>query len=126
MKANQASKPKTQVRVRRGSGNVFVDLGFSAVDAGELQVKAELTRQIYTRIKAMGLTQIKAARRLGIGQPDVSKLMNARFTGYSTDRLIALLNALEVDVDIVVCPRKRTRRHRPGIVRVRESATVPA
>jgi predicted XRE-type DNA-binding protein len=124
MKTQQTSKRKTDAHLAGGSGNVFADLGFAAGEARELQVKAELTRQIYHRIKAMGLTQVQAGERLRIGQPDVSKLMNARFTGYSTDRLIALLNALEVDVDIVVRPRKETRRHAPGVVRVREAAAV--
>jgi predicted XRE-type DNA-binding protein len=112
---------KIESRVVRGGGNVFADLGFKADEARELEVKAELTRQIYNRIKEMGLTQVQAAGRLGVSQPDVSKLMNARFTGYSTDRLIALLNALEVDVDIVVRPRKRARGHEAGVVRVREA-----
>lgn len=125
-KTKRASKPKTDSRVTRGSGNIFADLGFEPAEAGELQVKAELTRQIYNRIKSMALTQTQAAERLGIGQPDVSKLMNARFIGYSTDRLIALLNALEVDVDIVVRPRRKSRTHAPGVVRVREAATIPA
>ncbi|MGD0767543.1 MAG: helix-turn-helix transcriptional regulator [Tepidisphaeraceae bacterium] len=124
MKTNQSSKRKTEDRVTHGSGNVFADLGFAPGEAGELEVKAELTRQIYNRIKTMGLTQVQAGERLSIGQPDVSKLMNARFTGYSTDRLIALLNALEVDVDIVVRPRKETRRHAPGVVRVCEAAGI--
>jgi predicted XRE-type DNA-binding protein len=124
MKAHQMSKKKARSRVVRGTGNVFADLGFAPIEAGELQVKAELTRQIYNRIKAMRLTQVQAADRLGISQPDVSKLMNARFTGYSTDRLIALLNALEVDVDIVLRPRKETRRHTPGVVRVRDAAVA--
>jgi predicted XRE-type DNA-binding protein len=109
--------------VRHGSGNVFADLGFAPEEAAELQVKAELTRQIHKRINALGLTQVKASKRLGISQPDVSKLMNAKFTGYSTDRLIALLSALAVDVDIVVKPRGSTRRQ-PGVVRVRQAATA--
>jgi predicted XRE-type DNA-binding protein len=100
---------------------VFSDLGFPAAEASDLQIKAELVRQIYNRIKAMRLTQVQAAARLRISQPDVSKLMNARVTGFSTDRLIALLNALEVDVDIVVRPRAAGSRHQPGIVRVREA-----
>jgi predicted XRE-type DNA-binding protein len=124
MKKNQTDRRKTKIRATQGSGNVFADLGFTPGEARELQVKAELTRQIYNRIKALGLTQMQAGDRLGIGQPDVSKLMNARFTGYSTDRLIALLNALEVDVDIIVRPRKQTRRHSPGVVRVREVKRV--
>lgn len=116
------TKKNSQAAVVRGSGNVFTDLGFSSTEAGELQVKAELTRRIYHRIKAMRLTQVQAAGRLGLSQPDVSKLMNAKFTGYSTDRLIALLNALEVDVDIVLRPRSATRSHAPGVIRVREVA----
>lgn len=112
----RASEKKSP-RVTRGSGNVFADFGFKPEEAAELQIKAELARQIYHRIKALGLTQVEAAGRLGLSQPDVSKLMNARYTGYSTDRLIAVLNALEVDVDIIVRPRKR---HEPGVVRVRE------
>ena len=107
-------------RITRGSGNVFSDLGFSPAEATDLRIKAELVRLIYNRIKAMRLTQVQAAGRLGISQPDVSKLMNARVTGFSTDRLIALLNALEVDIDIVVRPKTPGPRHQPGTVRVRE------
>jgi predicted XRE-type DNA-binding protein len=121
MTTHQKTNGKTTtVRVSRGSSNVFADLGFSRREASELQVKAELTRQILNRIRKLGLTQVAAADRLGISQPDVSKLTRGRFTGYSTDRLISLLNALEVDVDIVVRPRKQTRRHEPGVVKVRE------
>src|SRR5208282_3384546 len=98
MKASNSRKEKRKIGVVEGTGNVFEDIGFSKREAAELLVKAELTRQIYNRIKSLGLTQLQASRRLGISQPDVSKLVNARFTGYSTDRLIALLNSLNVDV----------------------------
>jgi predicted XRE-type DNA-binding protein len=111
-----------ELAVVRGSGNVFVDLGFSKKEAGELAVKAELTRQICNRIKELGLTQIVAAERLGVSQPDVSKLMNGRYTGYSIDRLISLLNALEMDIDIVLRRRGGDRGHRPGVLRIREVA----
>jgi hypothetical protein len=47
---------------------------------------------------------IPAAARLGISQPDVSRLMKRRPTGFSTDRLLALLTALDIDVDIVLRP----------------------
>jgi predicted XRE-type DNA-binding protein len=108
-----------EICVTHGSGNVFADLGFD--DAEELQVKAGLTHQISNRIKALGLTQAQAGERLGIGQPDVSKLMNGRYTGFSTDRLIALLNALDVDVEIIVRPRKESESPRRGSVRVMEA-----
>jgi predicted XRE-type DNA-binding protein len=108
--------------VIEGSGNVFEDLGFFKTEAAELKVKAELTRQIYHRIKALGLTQVDAAKRLRVSQPDVSRLMNARPTRYSVDKLLSLLNALDVDIDIVVRPRAVTRSRHLGVVRITEAA----
>src|SRR5438067_13077396 len=102
--------------VTPGGGNVFADLGFPPAEAADLKVKAELTRQIHNRIKALGLTQVRAAARLGLSQPDVSKLMNGRHTGFSVDRLLTLLNALDVDVDIVVRPKPSSRTVRAGVV----------
>ena len=120
-KRRVTAQAAADIPVTRGSGNVFADLGFQ--DAEELQVKAALTRQIASRIKAFGLTQIQAGTRLGISQPDVSKLMNGRYTGYSADRLIAILNALAVDVEIVIRPRSVNGSHCRGSLRILE---VPA
>lgn len=120
-KKSVTARSVADVAVTRGSGNVFADLGFE--DAAELQVKAALTRQIANRIKAFGLTQAQAGTRLGISQPDVSKLMNGRYTGYSANRLIAILNALEVDVEIVIRPRSLNGRRGRCRVRVLEVAS---
>ena len=107
-------------RVTVGSGNVFADLGFP--DAEDLQLKAELTCQIGKRIKALGLTQVQAAKRLGLEQPDVSRLVNGRPSGFSAERLLLILNSLEVDVEIVLRPQRKTPRHRSAI-RVSELAS---
>ena len=88
--------------VTESTGNVFADLGLPEA-AAEL-VKAQLTHQLAKHIKGLGLTQTAAAERLGISQPDVSRLMKNRPTGFSTDRLLAMLNALDVDIDIVLRP----------------------
>jgi len=90
----------TDETIIEGVGNVFDHLGMP--DAAAELVKAQLTFQIAKRIKALGLTQTAAAARLGISQPDVSRLMKRRPTGFSTDRLLALLTALDIDVDIVL------------------------
>ena len=110
MKARNHKTPVIQ-----GSGNVFADLGLP--DAQELHLKAELVRQLSSRIRALGLTQAEAGKRLGLKQPDVSKLVRGRHTGFSTDRLLALLNALAVDVEIILHP-KRMRADQRGAVRV--------
>jgi predicted XRE-type DNA-binding protein len=95
-------EPHMTGKVTPSNGNVFADLGLPEA-AAEL-VKAELTYQLAKRIKTLGLTQATAARRLGISQPDVSRLMKNRPTGFSTGRLLALLNALDLDIDIVLRP----------------------
>lgn len=123
MKARPATKKTNDVETGvPGSENVFADLGFPEKEAAELKVKAQLTLQIYHRIKEIGLTQARAAERLGLSQPDVSKLMAGRHTGYSVDRLLSLLNALDVDVDIVIRPRLRRRPTHRGVVRVLEAS----
>ncbi len=101
--------------ITAGSGNVFADLDLP--NAGDLETKAELTRQLYQRIKSLGLSQVRAAKALGLKQPDVSKLMNGRFTGFSVERLLGLLNALAVDVNIVLRARS-ARGGRRGTVKI--------
>jgi len=105
-----------------GSGNVFEDIGFQKQEAAELKVKAQLTFRIHRRIKELGLTQVKAAARLGVSQPEVSKLMNGRHTRFSVDKLMALLNALDMDIDIIVRAKHHGRTIRPGVMRVIEPA----
>jgi predicted XRE-type DNA-binding protein len=111
-------KDKNLIPIVESCGNVFADLGLPRAE--DLRIKAELARQICKRIKALGLTQVQAAARLGLKQPDVSKLVDGRHTGFSADRLMALLNALEIDVDIIVRPTSKTLRRR-GRIRVREA-----
>jgi predicted XRE-type DNA-binding protein len=116
MKSRRATN---NISIIEGSGNVFADLRLP--DAEDLRFKAELARQICNRIKKLGLNQVQTAARLGLKQPDVSKLMNGRHIGFSADRLISLLSKLQVDVDIVLRPRLKFAGPR-GIIRVREAA----
>lgn len=104
-----------------GSDNVFADLGLP--DAEGLLLKGKLTLQLHHRIQSLGLTQTQAAKQLGISQPEVCRLMKGRFTGFSAERLIALLNALELDVEIVVRPRPSKQASPRGQVRVVGVAT---
>ncbi|MGE0100984.1 MAG: helix-turn-helix domain-containing protein [Blastocatellales bacterium] len=89
-------------KVTKSTGNVFEDLALE--NAGELQTRARLGHQIYSIIKGRGLKQKEAAQILGLTQPDVSELMNGRFTDFSVDRLLNLLVRLNQDVEIVIRP----------------------
>ena len=99
------SKP---IGVRESSGNVFADLGLP--EPGEALAKAELARQIGEIMKRRGLSQVEAAQLLGLDQPKVSALMRGRLAGFSTDRLLRCLRALDCDVEIIIKRKPRSRR----------------
>ena len=99
-------------RAVRSSGNVFADLGFA--DADERQTKGRLAVAIHDIVRRRGLTQAKAAEQLGINQPKVSALSKYRLEGFSVERLIRFLTALNQDVEIVI--RNKPRTHRQGRV----------
>jgi predicted XRE-type DNA-binding protein len=94
-------------KVSRSSGNVFDDLGIANPE--QYLAKAELAAQILKVVQQRGLTQLAAAKLLGINQPKVSALMNGRLDGFSSDRLFRFLNALGCDVQITVSrPRPKS------------------
>jgi predicted XRE-type DNA-binding protein len=102
-----ASKAKTPDRVVRGSTNVFADLGYP--DAEERQTKLRLAHAINAAIGEHKLAQTPAARRLGVSQPKVSALANYQLDGFSVERLMTFLTALDQDVDIVIRRKPRSR-----------------
>ena len=91
------------------SGNVFADLGFENPE--EELAKAKLTYQISRIIADHGWTQEQAAEVLGIDQPKVSALVRGRLSGFSIERLMRFLNALDHDVTITVSPKAPGRPH---------------
>lgn len=86
--------------VRHGTANIFADLGYA--DAETHLLKAELVSRIQDRIADRKLTQVQAAAILGIGQPDVSRMLGGRFRDFSVERLMRFLTALGYEVEIVV------------------------
>lgn len=96
-----------QSEVTRGSGNVFADLGFP--DAEERQTKLRLVYALNAIVDAKRLTQAAAATRLGLSQPKVSALRNYKLEGFSVERLMMLLNALDQDIEIVIRKKPRSR-----------------
>jgi len=101
------SKTKNKSRVIPSSGNIFADLGIS--DAQEKQTKVRLALAINQIIQARKLSQTAAARRLKVNQPKVSALANYQLDGFSVERLMNFLTALDRDVHIVI---RRTARPR--------------
>lgn len=109
---------KGEVQYRRGSTNVYADLGFRA--SGDMLLKAKLVTKIAELIAERDLTQSKAAAMLGIPQPKLSKMLRGQFRGFSERKLMDCLTRLGQDVDIVV----RTTSRAKGQGAVTSRATV--
>ena len=90
--------------VRRGSSNVYADLGLA--DADKLYIKTGLVIKIRKAIATLGLTQQAAAARMGLTQPKVSDMMRGDFSNLSERKLMDCLTRLGYDIEITIRPAK--------------------
>ncbi len=95
-KTRKASSPREKVQT--SSGNVFTDLGFA--DSEERLLKAKLASKIAQLIAKRRWTQSQTAERIGLDQPKVSRLLRGQLSGFSVDRLFAVLNRLGHSVEV--------------------------
>jgi predicted XRE-type DNA-binding protein len=97
----------TADEITRGTGNLFADLGYP--DAEERQTKLRLAHALNQIIAQRHLTQTEAAKLLDVNQPKISALLNYRLAGFSVERLMTFLTALDRDVEIVIRKKPRSR-----------------
>ena len=109
-KAKRAAATRKKSRVKRplvevSSGNVFADIGLK--DADELLLKAKLVFEISQLIEKKGLTQAEVAKRTALDQPKISRLLNGHLSGFSVDRLFAVLNRLGHSIEVRISAKER-------------------
>jgi predicted XRE-type DNA-binding protein len=92
----------------RGTGNVFADLGFPG--AAERQAKLRLAYFLNQVLEQRKFLQPDAAKVLGVTRPKVSALRRYKLEGFSVERLMNLLTALDQDVEIVIRRKPRSRK----------------
>jgi predicted XRE-type DNA-binding protein len=87
------------------SSNTFAALGLE--NSERLQAKAYLRAAILAQIAALEITQVEAARRVGVTQPKMSTLMaDTAPRGFSSDKLMEFATKLGLDVTIRVQPSR--------------------
>ncbi|HEY5567408.1 MAG TPA: helix-turn-helix transcriptional regulator [Gammaproteobacteria bacterium] len=91
---------KKRLKVERGSGNVFADLGFSSGEAENLLLRAQLMSKI--RALAGGMTQAQAAKHFGVTQPRLNDLLRGKIDKFSLDALVKMLSAAGMRVELRV------------------------
>src|SRR5579871_4745162 len=107
MAKRSAETPASADAITHGTGNIFADLGYA--DADERQTKLRLAYAINSVIARRRLTQAAAAVKLRVNQPKVSALINYKLDGFSVERLMNFLTALDQDVEIVIRKKPRSR-----------------
>ena len=90
-------------RIRRRTGTVHTAVS-AAQYAAERALKTELLHQIAARLEAEGSTQTAVAQRLGISQPDVSRMLRGDYRQFSVERLMRFLVTLGQEIEIRVRP----------------------
>ena len=100
-----------KLKVVRGSGNLFRDLGHKNADAE--QFKATLAAEIIKALDREGLSVRAAHSRTGIAAADFSRIRNADLERFTVDRLISVINRLGSRVEVKVRVRRsETAKHK--------------
>ena len=95
---------KEQLKLIRGSGNIYRD--FNMADADVRQLKAILAAEIIKTLDRGGLSVRKAQSVTGIDAGDFSRVRNADFRRISVERLMAMINGLGSRVEVKVKVRR--------------------
>lgn len=89
-------------QIIESSGNVFVDLGFSDEEAGNLRIRSELMIVIEEYIKENGWTRVQAAESFGVAKSRISGISKGKIGLYSVDELIGMLSRVGQHVSVTV------------------------
>ena len=82
--------------------NVFEQLGASPEEAANLEARARLMIVLKQEIEKMKLSQVQAARLLGVKPPRISELMHGRIGKFSLDLLVSYLSRLGKRVEFKI------------------------
>jgi predicted XRE-type DNA-binding protein len=91
-----------KIKITRGSGNIFLDLGFSKTEAENLRLRSELMMRITVFYRESGLTQGECAKALGLTQPRLNALLKGKIGQFSLDALVNIASRAGLSVRLVV------------------------
>ena len=91
-----------KLKYTRGSGNIFIDLGFPKAEAENLRIRADVTICIIRFFRESGMTQVAAAKLLGLTQPRLNALLKGRIDLFSLDALVNIAGRAGLKVRLLV------------------------
>ena len=118
--ANAGTAPKTANMSVNGTttASIRYKAPFTSGDQDALEIRGSrayarplrLAYALNQVLEARKLSQADAAKVLGVTQPKVSALRHYKLAGFSVERLMNLLTAVDQDVEIVIRRKPRSRK----------------
>ena len=90
------------LKITKGSGNVFRDLGFPEGEAQNLLLRTDLIIKIEQLIKKSGFIQSETAKVLGITQLRINDLLKGRIEKFSLDALVNMVASAGMEVKMTI------------------------
>jgi len=105
----------TELKIIKGSANVFEDLGFNVKESQNLLLRSQTMIALVQWFNASGMTQASAAKTLGITQPRFNQLLKGKIEIFSLDALVNMATSAGMRVGLSIRP----------IASVKVRSTVP-
>ena len=105
----------TELKIIKGSANVFEDLGFDVQKSQNLLLRSQTMIALVQWFNASGMTQSSAAKTLGITQPRFNQLLKGKIEIFSLDALVNMATSAGMRVGLSIRP----------IASVKVRSTVP-
>ena len=108
----------SELKMTKGSANIFADLGFDAQESQNLLLRSQTMIALTQWFNDSELTQAAAAKRLGITQPRFNQMLKGKIDLFSLDALVNMATRAGLRVGLSIRPVTG--------VRVRNTATKPS
>lgn len=88
--------------MRKKQKNVFEEIGATPEESINLEVRARLMILLKKEIRKMNLSQVQAAKLLGVKPPRISELMHGKIGKFSIDLLVRYLSRMGKRVEFKI------------------------
>ena len=94
----------TELKITKGSANVFEDIGFDVQESQTLLLRSQTMVALVQWFNASGLTQVVAAKTLGVTQPRLNQLLKGKIEIFSLDALVNMATSAGMRVGLSIRP----------------------
>ena len=105
----------SDLKITKGGANIFKDLGFDAQESQNLLLRSQTMIALVQWFNASGMTQVEAAKVLGVTQPRFNQLLKGKIDIFSLDALVNMATnaGMRVGLSIRPTPSVKVRNTKP-------------